>query len=103
VYWSTVHWHGVVDAYSGFAPPSYAELARALSRFPDERSHEMLTARHVRYVVVHHDRYRPWHAPLNDGEVARTPWLRELQQFPGVTVLAMIPAQRSLSGADNNR
>jgi len=103
VYWSTVHWHGVVDAYSGFAPPSYADLARALSRFPDDRSHAALTARHVRYVIVHFDLYKPSNAPLNVALVTRTRWLHEVQRFPDVVVLAMQPDDRMLTRRDDNR
>ena len=103
VYWSTVHWHGVVDAYSGFAPPSYADLARTLSRFPDDRSHEALMARHVRYVIVHFDLYKPWNAPLNVALVNRTPWLHEVQRFSDVVVLAVKPDERLLTRLDDNR
>ena len=103
VYWSTVHWHGVVDAYSGFAPPSYADLARALGNFPDDRSHEALTTRHVRYVVIHFDLYKPWNAPLNVALVNRTPWLHEVQRFSDVVVLAVQPDQRLLTRLDGNR
>ena len=103
VYWSTVHWHGVVDAYSGFAPPSYADLARTLSRFPDDRSHEALMARHVRYVIVHFDLYKPWNAPLNVALVKRTPWLHEVQRFSDVVVLAVKPDERLLTRLDDNR
>jgi hypothetical protein len=103
VYWSTVHWHGVVDGYSGFAPPSYAELARTLSRFPDGRSHDALMARHVRYVIVHFDLYRPWNAPLNVARVNRTPWLHEVQRFPNVVVLAVRPDERLLTRRDDHQ
>ena len=103
VYWSTVHWHGVVDAYSGFAPPSYADFARTLSRFPDDRSHEALMARHVRYVIVHFDLYKPWNAPLNVALVNRTPWLHEVQRFSDVVVLAVKPDERLLTRLDDNR
>ncbi|HKB11150.1 MAG TPA: hypothetical protein VKD69_10860 [Vicinamibacterales bacterium] len=103
VYWSTVHWHGVVDAYSGFSSPSYPALARILKGFPDERSHEELRARHVRYIIVHYDRYRPWNTPLNVARVARTPWLQNVQQFPDVDVLELKPDARLLTRADGSR
>jgi hypothetical protein len=103
VYWSTVHWHGLVDGYSGFAPPWYAPLARILSRFPDQSSHEALLARHVRYVIVHRDRYKPWNPPLNFARIGRTPWLHEVQQFPDVDVLAVMPDERFLTRADDRR
>ena len=93
----------MVDAYSGFAPPSYADLARSLSRFPDDRSHEALTLRHVRYFVIHFDLYKPWNAPLNVARVGRTPWLHEVQRFPDVEVLAVQPDERLLTRVDGLR
>jgi hypothetical protein len=86
VYWSSVHWHGVVDAYSGFAPPDYPSLARILRRFPDETSRQALLRHEVAYVIVHRDLYRPWNPPLNYARIARTSWLRPVAQFPDVDV-----------------
>ncbi|HXI29897.1 MAG TPA: hypothetical protein VNG89_15770 [Vicinamibacterales bacterium] len=103
VYWSTVHWHGLVDGYSGFAPPSYAPLVRILNRFPDPASHEALLERHVRYVIVHRSLYKPWNPPLNFARIERTPWLHEVQQFPDVDVLAVRPDERLLTRADDRR
>jgi hypothetical protein len=91
VYWSTVHWHGLVDAYSGFAPPDYASLRRILDRFPDEISRQALLQRHVCYVIVHHDLYRDWNHPLNYARIGRTPWLQEVAQFPDVDVFRVSP------------
>jgi hypothetical protein len=103
VYWSTVHWHGVVDAYSGFAPPTYPALAAILKGFPDELSREALTLRHVRYVIIHHDRYKWWNTPLDYDLIRRTPWLTEVQQFPAVDVLEVQPSQRLLTRATRDR
>jgi len=103
VYWSTVHWHGLVDGYSGFAPPSYAPLVRILNGFPDPASHEALLERHVRYVIVHRSLYKPWNPPLNFARIERTPWLHEVQQFPDVDVLAVLPDERFLTRADDRR
>src|SRR5207244_6570149 len=74
VYWSTVHWHGVVDAYSGFASPDYESLERILAQFPDDLSRQALLMRRVRYVIVHRDRYAPWSTPLNFARLRRTDW-----------------------------
>src|SRR5262245_8439835 len=91
VYWSTVHWHGVVDAYSGFASPDYRSLTRILDGFPDEVSRQALLQRHVLFVIVHHDRYQPWNRPLNYARIDRTRWLTRVAQFPDVDVLRVDP------------
>jgi len=99
VYWSTVHWHGVVDAYSGFASPDYRSLTRILDQFPDELSRQALLQRHVLYVVVHHGRYQAWNRPLNYARIERTPWLTRVAQFPDVEVLRVDPDARLLTDA----
>jgi hypothetical protein len=86
VYWSTVHWHGLVNAYSGFAPPNYQSLTRILDGFPDEVSRQALLRRHVHYVIVHHDRYHVWDRPLNYERIGGTAWLQRVGQFADVEV-----------------
>jgi hypothetical protein len=99
VYWSTVHWHGLVDAYSGFAPPNYHSLTRILDGFPDEVSRQALLQRDVHYVVVHHDRYEIWNRALNYDRINRTVWLRRAAQFPNVDVFRVEPDARMLTDA----
>ncbi len=88
VYWSTIHWHPVVDAYSGFAPNSYASLRLVLEQFPDPLSRRALQIRDVRYVVVHWDR----RTDLRFGpeRLARTPWLRSVVSFGDAEVFELI-------------
>jgi len=102
VYWSTVHWHGIVDAYSGFAPPTYRSLTQILDGFPDELSRQALLQRHVLFVVVHHDRYQPWNRPLNYARIGRTPWLTRVADFPDVEVLRVDPDARQLTDAGHH-
>jgi hypothetical protein len=97
VYWSTVHWHGVVDGYSGFAPKDYDSLMRIFSHFPDELSRKALLIRDVRYVIIHRDQLKPWSVPLNFALIDRTPWLRRAAQFPDVDVLEVEPDERTLA------
>jgi hypothetical protein len=97
VYWSTVHWHGVVDAYSGFAPPDYRSLTHILDGFPDEVSRLALLQRHVLFVVVHRDRYQAWNRALNYARVDRTRWLTRVAQFPDVDVFRVEPDARQLT------
>ena len=53
MYFSTFHWHRLVNGYSGFSPPSYAKLLKLVGTFPDEDSLAELRLRHVGFVVVH--------------------------------------------------
>jgi hypothetical protein len=53
MYFSTFHWHRLVNGYSGFSPPSYARLLRLIASFPDGESIAELRRRHVDFVVVH--------------------------------------------------
>jgi len=99
VYWSTIHWHGLVDAYSGFAPPDYQSLARILATFPDALSEEALERRHVRYVIIHRDRYRPWNPPLNFDRLNRTVWLQRVAQFASDDVFELQPDDRTIAHA----
>jgi len=102
VYWSTVHWHGLVDGYSGFASPGYASLERVLSGFPDDLSRRALLMHHVRYVIVHRDLYQPWHAPLNFDRINRTDWLQPAAKFPNVDVLWVRPEDRLMTYAGHH-
>jgi hypothetical protein len=61
LYYSTFHWHTLVNGYSGFFPPSHVAMQTALERFPDDRSIATMRERGVEYVVVHRVLY-PDHA-----------------------------------------
>jgi hypothetical protein len=59
MYWSTHHWHPLVNGYSGFSPPDYAETLTRMRSFPDDRSIERLKNLNVRYIIVHESFYKP--------------------------------------------
>jgi hypothetical protein len=59
MYWSTQHWHRLVNGYSGFSPPDYEETLARMQGFPDDRSIERLQRLNVRYIVVHEMFYKP--------------------------------------------
>jgi hypothetical protein len=59
MYFSTFHWHRMVDGYSGFSPRWYAEFVDRMAAFPDDRTIEDLRRRAVDYVVVHAAFYEP--------------------------------------------
>jgi hypothetical protein len=87
LYYSTFHWQYLINGYSGFFPPSYIRLARALKNFPDQPSIDAIKQHGVRYVVVHGeylrgDRYETLIPQLDRRPdmalVSRRPW-----QIPG--------------------
>jgi hypothetical protein len=59
MYFSTFHWHRLVNGYSGFTPRWYPELLTRMARFPDEETMEDLRRRGVDYVIVHGAFYSP--------------------------------------------
>lgn len=69
MYWSTHHWHRLVNGYSGYSPPDYTETERCMATFPDDQSIARLRTLHVQYVVLHEAFYKP---------VERTPMLLRL-------------------------
>jgi hypothetical protein len=103
VYWSTIHWHGLVDAYSGFAPPNYASLARILANFPDALSRKALEIRDVRFVIIHRDRYQPWNPAVNFARLNRTVWLERAATFPNVDILEVRADDQAIAHGDRSR
>jgi hypothetical protein len=90
----------LVNGYSGFASSEYASLWHFLSRFPDDLSHAALVRHHVRYVVIHWDRYRQSDPAMNVAQLNRTAWLRRVAQFPNVEIFENLPDERRLTRAD---
>lgn len=53
LYFSTFHWHPIVNGNSGHFPASYEELTEREKDFPSDSAVEYLRARGVDYVAVH--------------------------------------------------
>ena len=53
MYFSTFHWHKLVNGYSGFSPVSYSRLLILLAKFPDAASITELRERRVDFIIVH--------------------------------------------------
>jgi hypothetical protein len=53
LYFSTFHWHPIVNGNSGYFPKSYEELTDRERDFPSEAAVAYLKARGVDYVAVH--------------------------------------------------
>jgi hypothetical protein len=56
MYYSTFHWQHLVNGYSGFFPPSYNQVVRAMRNFPDQASIDAMKSHGARYLVVHGER-----------------------------------------------
>jgi hypothetical protein len=56
VYFSTYHWHPIVNGYSGYTPSSYDAIVARLRDFPSVETSEYLGRLGVRWVVVHRAR-----------------------------------------------
>jgi hypothetical protein len=53
LYFSTYHWHPLVNGYSGYTPPSYERIVHRLRGFPRGGTIDYLASIGVRWVVVH--------------------------------------------------
>jgi hypothetical protein len=61
MFWSTAHWHPIVNGYSGYYPVEFAETVVRTEHFPDDRSLLQLRNTGVRYIVVHRSFYSDEH------------------------------------------
>ena len=55
MYWSIYHWKSLVNGYSGFFPPSYWPVNRAMQGFPTLEAIRTLERLGVKYVIIHFD------------------------------------------------
>jgi hypothetical protein len=53
LYFSTFHWHPIVNGNSGHTPKSYEELIERQREFPSDSAIEYLKERRVDYVAIH--------------------------------------------------
>jgi hypothetical protein len=54
---STIHWHPILNGYSGFIPPSYLPAYRGLRGFPDDRALATLRELGVTHVVIRRNEF----------------------------------------------
>jgi hypothetical protein len=59
MYFSTFHWHRLVNGYSGFSPPSYSRLFDLMTKFPNDAAMAELQQRGVDFIIVHSAFYKP--------------------------------------------
>jgi hypothetical protein len=75
MFWSTYHWHSLINGYSGYTPPDDVETGWMMETFPDDESIERLQTLKTRYVLIHQAFYKPAeYADLMDA-IARRPEL----------------------------
>jgi hypothetical protein len=58
-FWSRLHWHPLINGYSGYYPVGYIRTLEQMRRFPDDDSVARLKRLNVRYVVVHREFMKP--------------------------------------------
>ncbi|MPY87330.1 MAG: hypothetical protein GEU99_05365 [Luteitalea sp.] len=82
-YFSTFHWHRLVNGYSGYYSPAYRDLMHVMRQFPSGASLEALRARGVDYIVVHLDKYDPADLEvLMEAMDLRPAFFRSVGTFP---------------------
>ena len=59
MFWSTYHWHSLINGYSGYTPPDDVETKWMMDTFPDEESIKRLKTLKTKYVLVHQAFYKP--------------------------------------------
>ena len=75
MFWSTYHWHWLVNGYSGYTPGDHFDTATQMRTFPDDESLARLRELGVRYVLVHQALYQPADFADLMGAVAERPEL----------------------------
>jgi hypothetical protein len=59
MFWSTYHWHSLVNGYSGYRPEDVVETMASMQTFPDADAIARLVQLNVRYILVHQAFYQP--------------------------------------------
>ena len=88
LYFSTFHWHPIVNGNSGYFPKSYEEMIERERDFPSAAAIDYLRSRGVDYFTVHGAFLEP---EKFDGIVA------SLAEHPGVTLVVAAPWEGSES------
>jgi hypothetical protein len=58
MFWSTYHWHRLVNGYSGYLPGDVIDTMAMMRTFPDDPSVARLEELKVRYVLIHQAFYQ---------------------------------------------
>lgn len=76
MYFSTFHWHRLVNGATGVIPEDYLAFLRLMRDFPSDRAVSALRARGVEYVVIHGRFYEPSRYARVRADLARRSSLR---------------------------
>jgi hypothetical protein len=101
-FYSTLHWHNLVNGYSGFFPPVYDELLVRWREYPIEQNIRDARELGVRYLIVHGGELAAESVtPLASYFATLAPEVREAGRFGKdlVYVLAPAPASQPSHGA----
>jgi len=116
MYWSTRHWHPLVNGSSGFIPRAHSDLLEAfVGELPrpdgsrtgrishvDAESAALLRQLGVRYLLFHRPQYRPEDWPAVEAALAGAEWAVELVGDVGDTTIyrvkpAIVPEAPTLT------
>lgn len=75
MFWSTYHWHPLVNGYSGYTSGDFVDTMALMQTFPDDESVARLGKLKVRYVLIHQAFYKPREYAALMGLMARRPEL----------------------------
>jgi hypothetical protein len=81
IYWSTRHWHALINGYSGYYPPSYQTTRARLEGFPDAPAMAFVKERRVRYVLLHAFYMPPGQAARIAEQLVLLPGVRPLGTY----------------------
>jgi hypothetical protein len=87
---STAHWRPMLNGYSGFIPPSYADHARAAAHFPAPDALAALRQAGVTHVFVHDRSLRDWTDNETADAVRTSPELQLLATDGDLTLYALV-------------
>jgi hypothetical protein len=81
MFWSTYHWHSLINGYSGYQPRDVSDTMAMMPTFPDDESVERLQELRARYVLVHKAFYQPRDYPKLMFAIAQRPELISLGRY----------------------
>ncbi len=101
VYHSTLHWHDLVNGYSGFFPPLYEELQRRWRESPVARNVCEAAELGVRYLIVHEAELVAESVVTLRSELAGlAPMAREAVRLGDDVVYELSPAPAAAGGPE---
>lgn len=85
-YNSIFHWHPLVNAYSGYTPPTSSELMRLMSDMPTALATRIFASLGIGYAILHTDKIAPSQLEQWQQAAARYGYVTLLQQWSNSAV-----------------